>query len=86
MRRRPVNEETVHRVAEQATFDTTYVVFMVAAGVLSAVALLTSSVPVLIGAMVVAPALAPLALVAFALVGWSAWSRSRRRSRTPSLA
>ena len=32
-------------------------------------ALLTNSVPVLIGAMIVAPALSPVALVAFAIVG-----------------
>lgn len=39
------------------------------AGILGSVALLTSSVPILIGSMVVAPAFDPLALVAFALVG-----------------
>lgn len=69
MSKRAVNEDTIRRVAEQATFGTTYVMFMVGAGVLSAVALLTNSVPVLIGSMVVAPVLAPVALVAFALVG-----------------
>ncbi len=64
----PVRAETVQRVAEQAELSTTYVVFMAMAGVLAAVALLTNSVPILIGAMVVAPALAPVALIAVALV------------------
>ncbi len=46
-----------------------YLVFMAMAGILAAVALLTNSVPILIGSMIIAPALPPLALVAFALVG-----------------
>ena len=64
-----VNGDTVARVAAQAEMSPTYLVFMATSGVLAAVALLTSSVPILIGSMVVAPALAPLALVAFALAG-----------------
>lgn len=64
-----VNEDTVQTVAKQAAFDTSYVVFMSMAGILSAVALLSNSVPILVGAMIVAPALSPLALIAFALVG-----------------
>ena len=56
-------------MAEQATLSASYLVFMATAGVLAAVALLTNSVPVLVGSMVVAPALAPLALISFALVG-----------------
>lgn len=64
-----VSEEAVERVAKQAEMGTTYLVLMSTAGVLAAVALLTNSVPVLIGAMIVAPAFAPLALVAFALAG-----------------
>lgn len=62
------DRETLDRVAEQASLDAVYVVFMASAGVLAAVGLLANSVPILVGAMVVAPALAPLALVAFALV------------------
>lgn len=64
-----VNEDTVARVAAQAEMSLSFMVFMATAGVLAAVALLTGSVPVLVGSMVVAPALPPLALVAFALVG-----------------
>lgn len=61
-------QDTLDRVAEQASLDAAYVIFMASAGVLAAVGLLANSVPILVGAMVVAPALAPLALVAFALV------------------
>lgn len=64
-----VSEEAIERVAKQAEMGTTYLVFMSTAGVLAAVALLTNSIPVLIGAMIVAPAFAPLALVAFAVTG-----------------
>lgn len=64
-----VSEEAVARVAKQAELSTTYIVLMAVAGVLAAVALLTNSVPVLIGAMIVAPAFSPLALVAFGAVG-----------------
>jgi uncharacterized hydrophobic protein (TIGR00271 family) len=64
-----VSSATVEEVARQAELTSTYLVLMTMAGVLAAVALLTNSVPILIGAMVVAPALGPLALIAFALVG-----------------
>lgn len=65
----------LEHVAKEAAFSTAYSVLMAAAGVLAAVSLLTNSVPILVGAMVVAPAFNPLALVAFALV-----------ARQPSLA
>lgn len=64
-----VSGEAIERVAKQAEMGTTYLVLMSTAGVLAAVALLTNSIPVLIGAMIVAPAFAPLALIAFALTG-----------------
>lgn len=41
---------------------------MATAGILAAVALLTNSVPILIGSMVIAPALPPLGLVSLAVV------------------
>lgn len=41
---------------------------MATAGVLAAVALLTNSIPILIGSMVIAPALPPLGLVSLAIV------------------
>ena len=63
-----VSPETVQYVAEQSEFNASYIVLMATAGVLSAIALLTNSVPVLIGSMVIAPALPPLALISFAVV------------------
>jgi uncharacterized hydrophobic protein (TIGR00271 family) len=57
------------QVADQARLTPSYLVFMAMAGVLAGVALLTNSVPILVGSMVIAPALPPLALVGFALVG-----------------
>ena len=62
------DQQTLDRVADQTSLSPSYVVYMAVAGVLAAVGLLTDSVPILVGAMVVAPALAPVALVAFALV------------------
>jgi uncharacterized hydrophobic protein (TIGR00271 family) len=64
-----VSQRTIDRITSQAELNRSYLVLMAAAGVLSAVALLTNSVPVLIGAMIIAPAMGPLALVAFAIVG-----------------
>lgn len=66
--RRNIQEEYLLHVAKRATLDGSYIVFMATSGVLAAVAMLANSVPVLIGAMVVAPAYPPLALVAFGLV------------------
>lgn len=63
-----VASETVQYVAELSEFNASYIVLMATAGVLSAIALLTNSVPVLIGSMVIAPALPPLALISFSVV------------------
>lgn len=60
--------EALEHVNGQVGLKPSYFVLMTMAGVLSAVALLTNSVPILIGSMVVAPALPPFALIAFALV------------------
>lgn len=73
--RQVVSKETLDRVTQQAEFSTVYGVLMATGGVLAAVALLTNSIPILVGSMVVAPAFPPLALIAFALA-----------ARKPSLA
>ena len=62
-----VSSQTLEHVEQQAEFGVIYMVLMAAGGVLAAVALLTNSVPILVGSMVVAPAFPPLALIAFAL-------------------
>lgn len=50
-----VSDRTIEKVSQQARLTTSYLVFMVTAGVLAAVALLTNSIPVLIGSMVISP-------------------------------
>lgn len=55
-------------VAKLSKINASYMILMVASGVLAAVAMLTNSIPVLIGSMVIAPALPPLALISFAVV------------------
>ena len=64
-----VGADDLQHVGDQVRLGGTYLVLMATAGVLSAVALLTNSVPILIGSMVVAPALPPLGLIAFGLAG-----------------
>ena len=63
-----VSDRTIEKVSKQARLTTSYLVFMATAGVLAAVALLTNSIPVLIGSMVIAPALPPLGLISLAIV------------------
>ena len=63
-----VSTRTIEKVSKQARLTSSYLVFMATAGVLAAVALLTNSVPILIGSMVIAPALPPLGLVSLAIV------------------
>lgn len=58
----------IEKITQQAKLTSSYLVFMAMAGVLAAVALLTDSVPILIGSMVIAPALPPLGLVSLAIV------------------
>lgn len=59
---------TLERLRDDVSFSFYHTTLMGMAGVLAAVGLLTNSVPVLIGAMLVAPAFNPLALLAITLV------------------
>jgi len=61
------NNDTLNKLKSKVAFDLSYILLISISGVLAAVALLTSSVPVLIGSMVVAPTLPPLALISIAL-------------------
>lgn len=63
-----MNRDTIQQVEQQTKLNLTYGVLMGVAGILAAVSLLTNSVPILVGSMIVAPALGPIALMAFALV------------------
>ena len=63
-----VKEKTIKQIEIQSRLTLSYLVFMAMGGILAAVAILTDSVPILIGAMVIAPALPPLNLVAVAFV------------------
>jgi uncharacterized hydrophobic protein (TIGR00271 family) len=60
--------ETLDRLKQDTVISAYHMTLMALAGILVSVALLTESVPVLIGAMLVAPAFPPLALIALALV------------------
>lgn len=60
--------QTIERLLPDVAVSPYHMTLMALAGVLSAVGLLTNSVPVLIGAMLIAPAYAPLALLPIALV------------------
>ena len=63
-----VSDRIIAKVNQQVQLTSSYLVFMATAGVLAAVALLTDSIPILIGSMVIAPALPPLGLVSLAIV------------------
>jgi len=70
MTARPVvDDRLVRTVLTEAQFDYAYYTFMLLSGVLAAVAFLVDSVPLLLGAMIVAPAYSPLAAISFALAG-----------------
>ncbi|MEL6902329.1 MAG: DUF389 domain-containing protein, partial [Cyanobacteria bacterium J06606_4] len=60
--------DTIQHIAERSEADGSYLVLMAVSGVLAAVAMLTDSVPVLIGSMIIAPALPPLTLISYAIV------------------
>ena len=70
MHARPlIDDKLVLSVGADVLAASVYYPLMGLAGVLAAVSFFADSVPILIGAMVVAPAFPPLALTAFALVG-----------------
>lgn len=58
----------VRQIADRGTMSVTYMMFMGLSGVLAATALLANSVPLLLGAMIIAPAFAPISLIAVAAV------------------
>ncbi|GAA4729672.1 hypothetical protein GCM10023328_05440 [Modestobacter marinus] len=63
-----IDEDTVESIDSEVRLSGSYLLFMAVSGVLASVALLSDSVPILIGSMIVAPLMPPLALVPFALV------------------
>ncbi|SDQ63350.1 DUF389 domain-containing protein [Quadrisphaera sp. DSM 44207] len=62
-----VDDDTLERTAAQVQLSGSYLLYMSCSGVLAAVALLSGSVPILIGSMIVAPLMPPLAVVPLAL-------------------
>ena len=69
MRTSIVHDQLVRNVISDARTDYAYYTFMTLSGVLAAVALLTDSIPLLLGAMIVAPAYPPLAAISFSIAG-----------------
>lgn len=69
MRTAVVHDQLVRSVISDVKTDYTYYTFMTLSGVLAAVAFLTDSIPLLLGAMIVAPAYPPLAAVSFSIAG-----------------
>jgi len=69
MKRQNVSNEVILRLYNDGKLTSTYLVLMALAGILTSVAVLTNSIPVLIGAMVIAPALPPVALAIFGFAG-----------------
>lgn len=63
-----IKDKTIKQIEFQSRLTMSYLVFMAMGGILAAVAILADSVPILIGAMVIAPALPPLNLVAIGFV------------------
>ncbi|PZO10229.1 MAG: hypothetical protein DCF25_20945 [Leptolyngbya foveolarum] len=63
-----ISPDAMQHAAKLSEVNASYVVLMVTSGILAAVAMLTNSIPVLIGSMVIAPALPPLALLSFAII------------------
>ncbi|HKJ10752.1 MAG TPA: DUF389 domain-containing protein [Ornithinimicrobium sp.] len=61
------DQETVSRLEGQVALTPTFLLYMASSGVLACVALLSNSVPILIGSMILAPLMPALALVPFAL-------------------
>lgn len=60
-------EASLDQVRDGVELNASYLTLMLSSGVLAGVALLTTSIPLLIGSMVIAPVLAPLELVSFAM-------------------
>lgn len=68
-KRQNIPNEVVFNVTRASHQRLPFFLFMTMAGVLTTVAFLANSIPILIGAMVVAPILAPIQQISFGLVG-----------------
>lgn len=68
-RHQNISNELIFKVSQQAQLSKDFLVLMALSGVLAAVAFASSSIPVLLGAMIVAPVMSPLALFIFAFCG-----------------
>lgn len=62
------DDDVLGYVVEQAALTPRYLLYMTLAGVLAGVGLLSNSMPILVGSMIIAPALPPVALVAFGVM------------------
>lgn len=62
------DDDALGFVMEQAVLTPRYVTYMTLSGVLAGVGLLSNSVPMLVGSMIMAPVLPPVALIAFGIV------------------
>ncbi|MEX2549312.1 MAG: DUF389 domain-containing protein [Nitriliruptoraceae bacterium] len=61
-------DDALGYVVAQAALSPRYIIYMTLSGVLAGVALLSNSVPILVGSMIIAPVLPPVALIAFGVV------------------
>lgn len=68
-RQQNIDNELIYKVSQQGELSKDFLVLMALSGVLAAVAFASSSIPVLLGAMIVAPVMSPLALFIFAFCG-----------------
>lgn len=70
-----IDDDVFEKSAAEVRLSSSYLLYMACSGVLASVALISSSVPILIGSMIVAPLMPPLALIVFAL-----WARQGREA------
>lgn len=79
-----INDDVVEKSAAEVRLSASYLLYMACSGVLASVALVSASVPILIGSMIVAPLMPPLALIVFAL--WARRGREAARGLGTALA
>lgn len=72
-----ISNEVLLEINREARLTSSYLALMSIAGVLAAISMLVNSIPILIGAMVVAPVLPPVQRIAIGLVGGEPASAAR---------
>jgi len=64
-----VIDDVIEQTVKETRLTPSYLMLMAMSGILTAISFLNNSIPILLGAIIIAPILPPLELIGFAIAG-----------------